>query len=115
MPSLHMGESVYRFEAEVVEKVTRPGVSGNYVFGERGESGDFYPKLIGRSDTDVQTELRNRLGTVGYGFFMVSAASPRVAYDRECAQFHTFKNQLDNKTHPAPPAGSRATCFLCGL
>ena len=115
MPSLHMGDEVYHFQAEVIEHVVVAGQPGNYVLGEKDETGEFYPKFIGRSDTDVKAELRSKLGVLNYGFFKVANSGPNNAYDLECAQYHGFRTQLDNMTHPASTPGSGRTCFLCGL
>lgn len=109
-----MGAAVYRFQVEVIDRVVVPGQPGNYVIGERSETGEFFPRFIGRSDTDVRSELKSKLGVVRYPFFKVSNSGPRNAYDLECAQYHTFRAQLDNKTHPVGPPGSGLTCFLCG-
>jgi hypothetical protein len=114
MPDLHMGEAVYRFQAEVIERVIPAGQPGNYVLGERNESGEFFPKLIGRSDTDVRGELLSKVGALQYPFFKFSNSGPRNAYDLECAQYHTFGRQLENKAHPVATPGSGNTCFLCG-
>jgi len=115
VPSLHMGAETFRFQPEVIDRVVEAGQSGNYVLGEKDEAGEFYPKFIGRSDTDLNTELKSKFGLLSYTFFKSSVSSPRAAYDLECAQFHSFKSQLDNKAHPTSPAGSNLTCFLCGL
>jgi hypothetical protein len=115
MPSLHMGGEVYRFEAEVVDRVVEPGQPGNYVLGHKDEAGEFYPKFIGRSETDVKRELRSKLGTLDYPFFKVATSGPNNAYDLECAQYHSFRAQLDNRAHPAANPASGRTCFLCGL
>ena len=115
MPSLHMGDKVYHFQAEVVDRVLVPGQPGNYVLGEKDEVGEFYPKFIGRSETDLRAELRSKVGVLNYGFFKVANSGPNNAYDLECAQYHSFRTQLDNKIHPASTPGSGKTCFLCGL
>jgi hypothetical protein len=114
MPDLHMGDAVYHFQREVVDRVIPPGQPGNYALGEKNESGEFLPKLIGRSDTDLRVELMGKAGVLQYTFFKFTTSGPRNAYDLECAQFHTFGRQLDNKTHPAATPGSGNTCFLCG-
>jgi hypothetical protein len=115
VPSLHMGNEIFRFQPEVIDRVVEPDQPGNYVLGEKDEAGEFYPKFIGRSDTDLNAELKSKFGLLSYTFFKSSIAHPRAAYDLECAQYHSFKSQLDNKQHPAGPAGSDLTCFLCGL
>jgi hypothetical protein len=115
MPTLHMGESVYRFQPEVVERIVEAGQPGNYALGVRDEKGEFYPRLIGWSPTDVRRELMAKLGTVPYEFFKVAVSGVRSAYDLECAQYHSFRGQLDDPVHPVAPPGSGLSCFLCGV
>jgi hypothetical protein len=110
-----MGGETFRFQPEVVDRVVEPGYPGNYVLGEKDEAGEFYPKFIGRSDTDLNAELKSKFGVLPYAFFKSSLSNSRAAYDLECAQFHSFRSQLDNGDHPTSPAGSGLTCFLCGL
>ncbi len=115
MPDLHMGEAVYRFQSEVIERVIPAGQPGNYALGEKNEAGEFLPKTIGRSDTDVRGELLGKVGAFHYAFFKFTTSGPRNAYDLECAQYHTFGRQLDSGKHPVATPGSGNTCFLCGL
>lgn len=115
MPTLHMGESVYRFRPEVVQRVVEDGQPGNYALGVRDEAGEFYPRCIGWSATDVRKELLAKVGTVSYEYFKVAVSGAKSAYDLVCAQYHTFRTQLDNPSHPVAPSGSGLTCFLCGL
>ena len=110
-----MGSETFRFQPEVIDRVVEAGHPGNYVLGEKDDTGEFYPKFIGRSDTDLNTELKSKFGMLAYTFFKSSLGNPKAAYDLECAQYHSFKSQLDNKDHPASPASSNLTCFLCGL
>jgi hypothetical protein len=114
MPDLHMGDAVYRFQADVIERVVRPGQPGNYALGERDDAGQFYPLFIGWSHRDVAAELKSRLGTVTFSFFKFTTSGPRNAYDLACANYHTFGAQLQNGSHPEAPPGSGYTCFLCG-
>ena len=56
-----------------------------------------------------------KLTTLKYPYFKFSLCNPRLAFETECAQFHNFRRQLENKTHPTSPVGSGLKCFLCGL
>jgi hypothetical protein len=115
MPDLWMGPDLFRFEQVVIERLLKPGQPGNYALGFKDESGQFIPKYIGRSDYDLRAEMIAKLGVMRYPYFKFSAVNPRIAFETECAQFHNYGKQLDNKTHPARPAGSDLRCFLCGL
>jgi hypothetical protein len=114
MPNLFMGEDAYRFEPVVVNRLIRPGVPGNFALGLMDEGGEFVPKLIGRSDTDLRLELLTMSQNPPYPYFKFAISRRENAYEMECANFHSFQGKLDNKTHPVPPAGSDLKCLLCG-
>jgi hypothetical protein len=114
MPNLYLGPDSFRFEIVVVDRVVRPGVPGNYALGIKDDSGEFIAKHIGRSDTDLRGELIGKVAVTKYPYFKFSHTSPRGAYEVECSQFHMFRKQLDNLTHPVAPAGTDYRCFLCG-
>ncbi len=115
MPYLFMGEDTYRFEAIVVERLIRPGAPGNFALGVKNDSDEFVPKLIGRSDRDLRTDLLAMAKNSPYPYFRFALTGNREnAYEMECANFHSFPGMLDNKTHPIPPAGTDLRCFVCG-
>ncbi len=114
MPDLWMGPNVFRFEQVVIERMVRPGEPGNYVLGFKDDSGEFIPRYIGRSDSDLRAEITEKLSTMKYAYFKFSLGNPKIAFETECAQYHNFRGQLENKTHPASPTGSDLRCFLCG-
>jgi hypothetical protein len=115
MPDLWMGPNLFRFEQVVIDRLVKPGQSGNYVLGFKDESGEFIPKFIGRSDFDLRSEMTAKLAATKYPYFKFSLCNPRIAFETESAQFHNYRGQLDNKTHPVSPTGSGFKCFLCGL
>jgi hypothetical protein len=114
MPNLYMGDKAFRFEQVVIDRLVQPGDTGNYALGIKDEAGEFIPKVIGRSDTDLKAELTAKLETK-YPYFKFSTGSPKSAYELECAHFHGFQAQLDSKKHPTAPEGTDQKCFLCGL
>ena len=114
MPDLWMGPNLFRFEKVVIDRMIKPGEPGNYVLGLKDDSGEFIPKLIGRSDTDLKAELSAKLASPRYPYFKFSLGNPTLAFQTECAQFHSFKGRLENTVHPERPLGSEIRCFLCG-
>jgi hypothetical protein len=109
-----MRPEVYRYEVIVVDRVVELNHPGNFALGEKDDSGEFVPKYVGRSDVDLNGELKRRKGDLGYTFFKFSLSSPKDAFDMECAHFHTFRGQLDNTVHPARPDGTDLLCMICG-
>jgi len=114
MPNLYLGPDCLRFEQVVIDRVLGPRSSGNYALGVKNEAGEFVPLMIGRSDTDLRSELTAKLATDKYPYFKFNVTSPQAAYEMECAQYHNFKRQLAKNSHPVPPEGSDMNCFLCG-
>lgn len=114
MPSLHMGPDTLRFEVEVIDRVVTEISPGNYALGLKDEAGEFVPKYVGRSDFNLNAELKKKRAELNYPYFKFSYSSPREAYDMECSHFHIYRAQLDNAEHPLRPAGSQLSCFLCG-
>ncbi|MDG6926115.1 MAG: hypothetical protein JRN09_06135 [Nitrososphaerota archaeon] len=114
MPNLYMGEGTFRFEQIVLDRMIEPGQAGNYVLGYKDENGEFVPRVIGRSDTDLRAELMSKLVDPHYPYFKFSTSNPRWAFQLECAQFHNFRGKIENQTHPVSPEGPSFRCFLCG-
>lgn len=113
MPSLYMGPEVFRFQEIVIDRMVEPFITGNYVLGDKDQTGEFVPMWIGRSDTDLRLELKSKLSS-GFPFFKFSVGPPNYSFELESAQYHGFLGKLQNKTHPNPPAGSGMKCVLCG-
>jgi hypothetical protein len=113
MPDLYLGPDCFRFEPVVIDRLIEPEQAGNYALGVKDDAGDFVPKYIGRSDSDLRMELIGKLGTK-YPYFKFSVSNPRGAFQIECAQFHIFKGKVENMVHPVRPVDSDLKCFLCG-
>jgi hypothetical protein len=114
MPNLYMGPDTFRFEQIVLDRLIRPGQAGNFVLGYKDDKGEFVPRVIGRSDTDVRAELMSRLVEPHLPYFKFSISTPTGAFQTECAQFHNFRGQIENSAHPVSPIGLELRCFLCG-
>ena len=87
---------------------------GAYALG-RHVGDTFYVDYVGRSDSDLASRLSDWVGNYQYfkfGYF----ASPKAAFEKECHLFHDFgETALDNKVHPARPAGSGWRCPRCNF
>lgn len=123
-----LGMSIaYMLRKETIEKVITKVSPGNYAFGNiRKKDGrdTFYPKYIGRSDTDLKQEIINQ-GTTNmidpktklpvFGFFkFVYAKNADEAYKKECIDYHEYKSSLTNQIHPATPKNSKVKCPVEG-
>lgn len=115
MPSLGMQGS-YDFSSEKIDdEVTRTS-PGNYALGYI-EDRTFYVHYVGRSDTDLNQELKARLDPKYKKFKYSYATSPKAAFEKECQNYHDFgeKEKLDNKVHPDRPDGTNWKCPVCDI
>lgn len=72
------------------------------------------PAYAGRSDHNLRRRLlAHALDRRGDHFEYQMHRGPHAAFDLECALFHALGGGLENRIHPASPAGSAATCFIC--
>ena len=74
---------------------------------------EFVVQYYGRSDTDLNHEIKNWIGKYKrFKFFY--ASSPKNAFEKECKNYHAFdKNKIDNKTHPIKPENADYNCPYC--
>jgi hypothetical protein len=87
------------------EQTVRRGEIGLYVFLDLfGE-----PKHIARSDSDLASRVRGWTQTCD-SFWVEYHSATRAAYMRECELYHRYRDKLDNKAHPALPAGADWRC-----
>jgi len=101
---------------EVDARVTRTN-AGNYALGRVNDKGTFIVRYVGRSDSDLNTRLKQWVGK-GYTMFKARyATSPKAAFEKECHNFHDFggTTKLDNDIHPDRPNGSGWKCPACNL
>ncbi|APW65372.1 MULTISPECIES: hypothetical protein [Arcobacteraceae] len=87
--------------------------AGNFALGYESKSGLFVVQNFGRSDTDLNQEVKNWIGKYKrFKFFY--ASSPKSAFVKECKNYHAFdKKKLDNKTHPKKPEDADYDCPYC--
>jgi hypothetical protein len=94
-----------------VERTVTRKMAGVYVLSAM-EGGIASPRLVGRSDHDVGTKLKDGIGLYSH-FAFVYASSPRSAYEMECEIYHSTKPP-ENATHPTKPADATWECPVCG-
>jgi hypothetical protein len=114
MPSLNMKGS-YSFDSATIETRVDECKVGNYALGYT-EGDVFYPKYVGRSDNDLQAELKAKLPTrspTRQRFKFSYASSSREAFEKECRNYHDFKG-LENQNHPDRPEGQSYSCPVQG-
>lgn len=115
MPTLGM-EGPYELTSEKVDEVVTKTSAGNYALGRVANS-TFYVRYVGRSDSDVNRELKSKLGR-NYSMFKFSYAnSPKEAFEKECRNYHDFgeSEKLDNERHPDRPDGTDWKCPRCDI
>jgi hypothetical protein len=111
VPSLDLPGSSNSFDAQTIEEVVKEGEVGNYALGYR-EDNTFYPKYVGRLDSDLRAELKAKLATKSrtrQSFKFSYAKSPREAFEKECQNYHDFGG-LENENHPDRPEGTNYSC-----
>lgn len=116
MPSLGM-EGPYTLTSEEIDRVVTKTSAGNYALGYTKDDGTFIVQYVGRSDSDVNQELKARL-TDKYKKFKYSyATSPKAAFEKECRNYHDFggSEKLDNEIHPGRPADTNWKCPVCDI
>lgn len=112
MKSLGMKGS-FNLTKEEIDRRVIEGSRGNYAIGYFWK-GAFYVKYIGRSDKDLNRELKGWAGQ--YSKFKFSYAdSPKTAFDKECFNYHDFgeTKKLINEDHPKRPEGTGWQCPVC--
>ncbi len=79
-----------RLTAEAIDQavgVTSPGV---YALGSAQDSNILHILYVGRADEDVNRQLKSHVGAYAH-FQFVCVPSARLAFDRECWLYHTFR------------------------
>lgn len=118
VPELNM-KGAYLYDSNTINAKVWKQKIGNYALGHSKE-GIFYPKYVGRSDTDLHAELISHLqDKSNHKEFMFSyASSISEAFREECRNYHDFfynkegGKQLENEIHPATPEGTSLKCTL---
>lgn len=112
MTTLNMN-GPYKMDTNTIDaKVTRTS-PGNYALGKKDNSGIFLVGYVGRSDTDVGNRLKSWIKNTTRPLFKFSyAISPKVAFEKECTNYHDF-NPTGNGVHPQRPDNMYWKCPKC--
>jgi len=115
LASLGLSSRSYSFDSDVIDEVVTRTSPGNYALGYKNEQGKFIVNYVGRSDNDLNQELKNYLPGTGYRRFKFGyAQSPKAAFEKECENYHDFDG-LDNEIHPRRPDESDWICPRCDV
>lgn len=116
MASLEMS-GPYNFTYEKIDEFVTQISAGNYALGYVNAKGTFIVQYVGRSDSDVNAELKARLSSKYKKFKYSYATSAKAAFEKECRNYHAFggKKELDNKNHPGRPDGTNWECPICTI
>jgi len=114
MASLGM-EGPYIFTSSEIDRVVIITSPGNYALEYSNDT--FAVHYVGRSDGNVNLELKARLPSKYKHFKYSYATSPKAAFEKECHNYHDFggSEKLDNEIHPSRPAGSNWKCPVCTI
>ena len=119
MPSLTMN-GPFDIDHRIINEVIPKRLPGNYALGNIKSEGAFVVKYIGRSDHDINAEIKNcivRFGRTYTKFKFSYAGSDKAAFEKECQNFHDFGGtaKLNNTTHPSSPPRTKWKCPFCNV
>lgn len=114
MASLNM-DGPYLFNKDKVDEVVTRTSAGNYALGYVNDENTFIVQYVGRADIDVNARLKQHAGEPYKRFKFSYASSPKVAFEKECRNYHDFgeSKKLRNKIHPDRPKNSSWKCPCC--
>ena len=110
-------EGPHIFTSAEIDRVVTKTAFGNYALGYTKDDGTFIVQYVGRSDSDVNQELKARLAAKYKHFKYSYATSRKAAFEKECHNYHDFggNEKLDNEIHPSRPAGTDWKCPVCTI
>ncbi|KAB7887768.1 hypothetical protein [Poseidonibacter ostreae] len=110
--SIGMKSSYVLTQKSVDYEITKIS-AGNFALGYETKSGLFVVEYFGRSDTDLNHEIKKYIDRYErFKFFY--ASSPKSAFVKECKNYHAFdKNKIVNKSHPEKPENTDYECPYC--
>lgn len=107
----------YLFTFEKIDEVVAKKSLGNYALGFTNDNGTFIVQYVGRSDTDLNQELKKKYCESYKKFKFSYAKSPKAAFEKECQNYHDFGKSvgLHNTHHPVHSDGTDWECPVCGF
>jgi hypothetical protein len=116
MASLGMS-GLYAFTSAKIDEVVTKTSAGNYALGYTEDDGKFIVQYVGRSDTNLNQELKAKLSDQYKKFKYNYATSPKAAFEKECQNYHDFgeRVKLHNQNHPDRPDGTNWKCPMCDI
>jgi hypothetical protein len=112
MTSLDMGDVTHAYTSTQIDQIVTQTSAGNFALGYLDENGGFIVGYVGRSDGDVNSELKNYLQENYDRFKFSYATSSKDAFDKECKNYHEFSPK-GNKIHPRRPDNHTWKCRRC--
>ena len=112
MASLDM-EGPFDYDSELIDLRVHRGTVGTFALGNMNGRGGLEVGYVGRSETDLNVELKRHLPKTKFRYFKFRYASSAIeAFDRECKAYHDF--HLEKKQpHPARLANIAIVCPVC--
>lgn len=111
MPAQLGMKGPFKLEENSIYAVLEANRIGNYALGDLDKNGEFIPRKIGRSDSDLLKEVLSWDAFHRYTHFSYAYASGiKQAYEKECHNYHDFFQLLSNAPHPKAPEGSDYPC-----
>jgi len=109
-------EGPFDFTSVEIDAKVLPRRIGTYVLGELRADSSFNVRYVGRSDKDLNVELKKRLAPKYPKFMFSYAGSSKDAFTRESQNYHHFGGKgLDNERHPDRPDGmNNLACPVAG-
>jgi hypothetical protein len=106
----------YPLDEKSIDTIVTKTLPGNYALGTVKDY-KFIVKCVGRSDTDINAQLKTWVGKNYTRFKFSYATSFKAAFLKECKNFHDFggTNKLDNNIHPTRPLDTEWGCPVCGV
>lgn len=104
-------EGPFRLTVDEIDAVIEAGTAGAFAIGHVDYRGRFVVQYVGRSDSDLRSQLRSKIGSEPY-FKHQCFATPQQAFEKECELFHSFQPP-GNFLHPERPSGTDWKCPSC--
>lgn len=100
----------YPYDHDTIDQYVTAGKIGNYALGYKDRN-EFVVKYVGRGD--VNARLHYHLNNKYYQpcFRYLYAANDKEMIEKECEDYHSCINTIDNEIHPALPKGEK--CIIC--